>query len=113
MKRITHTVEIALDYMSGRDEPAKGIFRNHPVQPEIDERLLIAVRGFNGQGTKGIQPQVHLVGTASALEELGKYLIALARVETADPEPYGSFDNVRDADGGMLRLLPRRVASLP
>jgi hypothetical protein len=109
-------IEIDLEYTGGNDEPARGIFRNQVVEPEHLDELRVAVRSDIDAarpwpGNEGEQPQIHLAGSARALEELGRYLIALARLETADPEPYGSFDNVRNADGGTLRLLPRRLIS--
>jgi hypothetical protein len=58
------------------------------------------------------QLQVHIVGTSRGLEALGTYLIALARVDSSDPEPYGSFDDIPLSGGGTIRLLPRRVPIL-
>lgn len=118
-RRVSKTVRLRLDYYVGEDEPARGVYRNAVVWPKYTRELLIAIRNdaepfsdkpFDAQTDP---PQVHLVGTARALEELGRYLVALGRLKTADPEPYGWFDDVRNADGGRARLLPRRVSSLP
>jgi hypothetical protein len=108
--------EIVLEYTGGRDEPERGVFRNFPVDPEFTSELIVAVRSDEDpadrhwrQAVTGGRLQVHLAGSSRALEELGRYLIALARLQTADPEPHASLDDVRDADGGVLRLLTRRV----
>ena len=118
-QRVSETVPLRLDYYVGKDEPARGVYRNAVVRPKYTRELLIAIRNdaepFSDKPFNALTdpPQVHLVGTARALEELGRYLVALGRLKTADPEPYGWFDNVRNADGGRARLLPRRVSSIP
>ena len=117
MPDTTRDVTVRLAYSTGRDEPERGIFRNQAVEPNDGAGLLIAYLELDE--TSDVFPdnprqrQVHLVGTGPALEALGTYLIALARLEGADPEPYGSFDEVRFERGGTIRLLPRRVARLP
>jgi len=109
-------IELSLEYLAGRDEPQRGIYRNFPVEPKHTRELSIAIR--SNRDPAGItpdnrarygKPQIHLAGTARALEAFGRYLIALARLETADPEPYDSFDAVRNVDGGTIRLLTRRI----
>lgn len=113
-KRISR-VEIALVYSDGKDEPEKGIFRNVPIDPEFTSELVIAIAGDEDPARvrwdiqRYGRPQVHLAGTARALDALGRYLIALARLETKDPEPSASLDDVRNADGGTVRFLPRRL----
>lgn len=107
-------IELSLKYTGGRDEPQRGVFRNQVVEPKHMSELVMAVRSDvdpAGQWTtsSGERAQIHLAGSARALEELGSYLIALARLETQDPEPYGSLEDVRYADGGTVRLLPRRI----
>ncbi len=108
-------VVVRLAYSAGRDDPARGIFRRMPIDPLFTDELTIAIRSDEApearwSGTVGDRPQVHLAGTARALDELGRYLIALARLETEDREPYTSLDDVQLADGGTVRFLPRRIA---
>lgn len=116
--QVTQSAVVELVYSGGKDEPGRSIFRNHPVQPAFTNELLVAVRS-NADPSQHIDldefggVQVHVAGTPRVLEELGRYLIALARLQTADPEPYGSFDDVKYADGGTMRLLPRRLVRLP
>jgi hypothetical protein len=71
LKRIP--VELSLDYVTGRDEPARGIYRNFPVEPKHVDELLIAIRSDEAplgeppyDVTRYGRPQVHLVGTARA-----------------------------------------------
>lgn len=114
-KRVKNRVEIDLEYSGGKDEPEKRIFRNFPIEPEFTSELVIAIAGDDDPARvrwdvpRCGRPQVHLSGTARALEALGRYLIALARLETKDPEPSASLDDVRNADGGTVRFLPRRL----
>lgn len=108
---------IALRFNTGKDEPERGIYRNQAIEPDSGTELLIAVHQLTEPDDvipgNPFQRQVHLVGTPAGLEALGTYLIALARLRTADPEPHGHLDEVRSADGGTISLIPRRVAQLP
>lgn len=116
MSRETERVTVELEYLRGMDSPEQGVFRNHAIVPDLGGKLMIAVRQLDELTDFPDNPrqtQVHLVGTPDGLEMLGKHLIALARLRTADPEPYTSMDEVRNADGGTIRLLPRRVTKLP
>jgi len=110
-------VELPLDYV-GVDEP--GIYRRSVVPPKHTRELEVSVQRLAEQlpdltddPDLDLRPQVHIVGSARALEELGRYLVALARLDTTDPEPYGAFEDVQDGAGGTLRLLPRRVLRKP
>ena len=110
----TREIQLKLLYTGGHDNPERGVFRNQVVEPKHTSELVVAVRSdvdpsATWTTASGERPQIHLAGSARALEELGRYLIALARLETADPEPYGSLEDVRNADGGTVRLLPRRL----
>lgn len=112
MSESVNRVSIDLRYSGGKDDPEHGIYRNIPIEPDHTSELSVAIRSIgDGAGVPGNpqQLQVHLIGTARALESLGCFLVALARLSTTDPEPYGSLDDVQNVDGGTLRLLPRRV----
>ena len=108
-------VHLPLDYRVGRDEPARGIYRNSVEPPNHTAELIVkitpAAETFPSteDSDLDLRTQVHIVGSSRALEELGRYLVALARLETADPEPYGSLDHIQDGNGGTLRVLPRRM----
>lgn len=106
---------IRLDYVShGRDDPARGVFRTRVADPARADELVIAVRDDAHPDRDvflhpHLRPQIHLAGTAAGLEELGRALIALARLETLEPEPYLSIHEVAQADGGDARLIIRRI----
>jgi hypothetical protein len=113
----TEKITIELRFQTGRDEPERGIHRNQAVEPAHGDELLIEIHELDEPDEvlpgNPYQRQVHLVGTAAGLEALGTYLIALARLQTSDPEPHGHLDDVRAADGGTMSLIPRRLAKLP
>jgi hypothetical protein len=92
-------VTIELRFNTGHDEPERGIYRNQAIEPDEEDELLIAVHQLTEPDDvlpgNPFQRQVELVGTPAGLEALGTYLIALARLQTADPESHGHFDNVR------------------
>jgi hypothetical protein len=117
MPNRVETVSIRLHYASGHDEPERGIFRNQALEPETGNQLWIQVSQLDEPDAvlagNPYQRQVHLAGTAQGLEALGAYLIALARLETADEEPHGHLDDVHCGDGGTISLIPRRVARIP
>src|SRR5262249_27399756 len=100
--------------MTPRTKKAKPIkHTGYPPPAKRPEELLVAVRDLEPDDApifpdNPTQFQVHLAGTAAALDALGKYLIALSRVRNTDPEPYESLNDVRNADGGTIRLLVRR-----
>jgi hypothetical protein len=52
--------------------------------------------------------QVQLAGTPRALEALGTYLIALARLQTRDPDVHDHFEDVQYEPGGTTHLIVRR-----
>ena len=113
----TTTISLDLVYSAGLDEPDRGIFRNQAVEPNSGGDLYVEVTQASGADNvlegNPFQRQIHLVGTPTGLEALGTYLIALARLQGADPEPHGHFDAVRSSDGGTISLIPRRVSNLP
>jgi hypothetical protein len=107
---------VTLSYVAGEEDPERGIFGRRPLDPEFTDELGVAV--YPDDGTTGVPEflrstplQVQLSGTPRALEALGTYLIALARLETADPNPHEHFEDVRNVHaGGTLHLIVRRGA---
>lgn len=116
-----HDITVTLEYTAGEDEPEQGIYRRAPLPPGHSHQLAVAIRDHPELASEDAdvypenpsQLQVHLIGSSAALEELGRYLIALARLDTRNPEPYESLDDVRNIDGGTIRLIPRRVSDPP
>jgi hypothetical protein len=113
----TETISLRLEYAVGRDDPTRGIFHNQAIEPAIGGELILEINQLDEPDDvlpgNPFQRQVHLVGTPAGLEALGTYLIALARLKTADPEPHGHFDDVRCGSGGTISLIPRRLQRLP
>lgn len=108
------TVAVSLAYYTGVDDPELGVFSSRPVEPENTNELVVGVYldddsvGFPS-ALDGKRLQIELAGSARALEALGTYLIALARLQSADPDTHEHFEDVRDARGGTLHLIVRRT----
>lgn len=107
--------QIVLEYVSmGADQPGR-VYRNFPVEPANISELQVAIQPFNpdieeasyGAKEHG-RPQLILSGSPAVLEELGRYLIALARLDTENPMVSGHFDDVRNSSGGTVHLIIRR-----
>jgi hypothetical protein len=112
-ERVDVPTQVLLQYWRGKDEPGR-LYQNAPVEPEFTEELIIALRHDDGEGDPRAPlidgaAQVHLSGTPRALESFGRYLIALARLETADPDPHEHFEEVQNADGGNVHLIVHRA----
>lgn len=112
------SIELVLAYHTGIDDPERGVFSTRPVDPEFTNELRLGVYtddpetiGFPSQ-LAGERLQVQLAGTPRALEALGTYLIALARLNTSDPDPHEHFEDVRDERGGDVHLIVRRTRQL-
>jgi hypothetical protein len=93
------------------------VFKNYPSPPERSSELFVAIR--DNPDTEPVIPgnptqyQVNLGGTKRALRALGTYLIALSELDNGDREPYQSLDDVRNQDGGTIRLILRRSSKPP
>lgn len=106
--------EVVLEYWTTDEQPEIGKYGNCPVDPNYTDELEIGV--YIDDNTVGAPPdligkplQVRLAGTARALEEFGRYLIALARLETGNPTPHDHFENVVNEHGGQVHLIAERL----
>lgn len=112
---INRPLPIVLSYYTGVDDVEQGIFTTRPVDPDFTSELQLSVYtdddeiGWPSQ-LDGTRLQVQLSGNSRSLEALGTYLIALARLESPDPDPHEHFEDVRDARGGTVHLIVRRTA---
>ena len=109
--------EILLSYYAGVDDPERGIYTARPVDPEFTDELRVAVY-VDDDETLGFPPellgkrlQVQRSGSARALEAFGIYLVALARLDSSDPDPHEHFEDVSDERGGTVHLIVRRSSS--
>lgn len=114
-QRKSITAEIALEYWRGEEVEGQ-VYRNAPVEPAHTDELTVAIRSDDGTADAREpvvpgRPQVHLAGTPRALEAFGRYLIALARLETIDPDVHEHFEDVRNDDGGTVHLIVRRLTA--
>jgi len=110
---------IRLRYRIGPDDPEKGVYYTFPVEPPFTSELRI------GAYLEDVDPdplppllkegrlQIQLAGTPRALEALGTYLIALARLETEDPNPHEHFEDVMHEQGVPVHLIIRRERGTP
>ena len=86
------------------------------VDPKFTDELQLAV--YEDDDTLGVSTaikqlgrlQVELAGSPRALEELGRFLIAMARMETDDPNIHDHFDDVQDADRETAHFIVRRLS---
>jgi len=114
-KRVHIVAEIPLEYWRGEEKPGV-TYRNAEVDPEYTAELVFAIRSDDSDADPREQvmkdrPQVHVAGTPRALEAFGCYLIALARLETLDPDVHDHFEDVQNDDGGTIHLIVHRVGS--
>jgi hypothetical protein len=114
-KRVQVRAEVELEYWTGTDIPGQR-YLNMPVDPDFTNELEVAIRFDDLEADPRVRiqgdrrPQVNLVGSPRALEAFGRYLIALARLDSADPDPHEHFEDVRNADGGTVHLIVHRAA---
>lgn len=113
-ERVSVPANLTLEYWSGDDIPGK-VYESMPVEPEHTDELMLALRSdeerdFQDPRTPLLadRPQVHLAGSPRALEAFGRYLIALARLQTDDEDPHEHFEEVQNADGGTVHLIVHR-----
>ena len=113
---VEKSATVTLAYVDGEEDAARGIFGRRPLDPEFTDEIGVAVYPDDESTAitgllRSTPLQVQLSGSPRALEALGTYLIALARLETADPNPHEHFEDVRNVHaGGTLHLIVRRRA---
>jgi len=112
-EKVSVTAQIPLEYWRGEDVPGV-VYQNVPIEPEHTDELVMAIRSDDGgddprERVVDGRPQVHLAGTPRALEAFGRYLIALARLETLDPDVHEHFEDVQNDDGGTVHLIVHRT----
>jgi hypothetical protein len=110
---------IRLRYRVGPDDPGNGVYHTRPAEPRFTSELRI------GAYLEDVDPdplpdvlragvlQIELAGTPRALEALGTYLVALARLETHDPNPHEHIEDVMHEQGGSVHLIIRRERGTP
>jgi hypothetical protein len=100
MKKRTEIARVKLSYLGGLDEPEKGVFRSAVADPKYTNELLLWVERLDewvSEKTEVHLPsrcQVNLCGSRRSLYELGCYLVALSRFDTADAGYHDHFDEL-------------------
>lgn len=106
-------IDVNLRYHQGKDDPERGVFATRPVDPSYTNELTLNVYADDDStglppALAGVRLQIEFAGTARALEEFGTYLIALARLESPDPDPHEHFEDVGSETGETVHLIVRR-----
>jgi hypothetical protein len=102
---IRKQIEVELEYLAGRDEPKRGIFRSGVADPKFMDELWLDVGDDQvyDEATDNLvsngKLQINLGGSRRALASLGKYLLALSEFQTEDPAYHDHFDDICDSTG--------------
>ena len=104
MKLNKQKIELELRYRTGSSDPDKGHFAGGVDEPKHLEELAIEVSDrelFDFEKdvfvpTGGLQVQIS--GSRRALYEFGRYLVALSKLDTEDPDYHDHFDGLRMSD---------------
>ena len=100
MKKVSKKQTITLKYFKGKNAASEGSFAGGVVDPKYLNEIQMWVEraesfDFNEDNfipTGGMQ--VNLAGSRRALFELGKYLIAISRYQTADAGYHDHFEGI-------------------
>ena len=117
-REVHRPIELTLSYVMGRDDLAQGVFESRPLDPAYTGELTISVYTESRErddlpADRDSRLQVQFGGSARALEAFGTYLVALALLQTPDPEPHEHFEDVLGENGESVHLIVRRVRSDP
>ena len=113
---IKEKVILDIEYQKERADVKSGVFEGGVDEPETLSDVTLWVDeltefDFDKDDFKRIGDQINLAGTSSALFELGKYLIALSRYKTIDPDFHVHLEDFGVASGEdrcelLIRKLP-------
>jgi len=106
-------IGLTLTYYVTEEVPSEGTYGNQPKRPEHTDELEIDVHYDDDSpgipdALRSKDLQVQLLGTPRAMEELGRYLIALARMQSENPYPHDHFEDLGSANGGRMHLIVER-----
>lgn len=93
-------MEIQLEYLVGKSNPNKGVYEGGVCEPRYLNELMIDIQNeeiFDFEKDAFIELEnriIHFSGSRRAFKELGRYLIALSKYETEDPDYHDHFDEV-------------------
>jgi len=109
-------IQIDLEYYRQRSTHVN-VVDTWLVDPKYTDELQLAV--YADDDTVGVPDaikqlgrlQVDLGGSPRALQELGRFLIAMARMETNDPNVHDHLEDVRYGTNETAHLVLRRLDS--
>ncbi len=111
MKRIVEKIPIEIVRYEGVEDAATGRFEGGVEEPSFLDELEVQIADDSAYdaATDALSPtgrvQLHLRGSRRAYFELGRYLVALSRHQTADPDPHDHLEAPRNSAGGTLHLI--------
>ena len=116
----TKRVEIDLSFVGdGRIiEGPRGMFRGGVPDPELSDRFGFNMLPDDGgpAASPGLEPhagslQVNIWGTGADFRELGRYLLAIAELDTTvDPGFHQHHEDLRTEDGRTtVQLIVRKI----
>ena len=111
---VTKHLTLQLDYYLRGQESSDSPPDQWPVEPKHTDELRVDVYPDDDspslpRALSSTRLQVHLTGSARALREIGKYLIAFADLETQGHNPHEHFEDVRNEDGQLVHLIIGRI----
>ena len=114
-ERIRVPLQIELEY-DHESSPFPNVEYTWLVEPKFTSELRLAV--YANDDTFGMPDaikqlgrlQVELAGHPRALDELGRFLIAMARMETDDPNVHEHFEDVQYAANETVHFIVRRLS---
>lgn len=116
LKKVSEVIELNLNYYIGKQDELKGIYNGKIEEPNYLDELAVDVfedEIFDEESDDFVKTgklQVSLSGSNRALEELGKFLIALSRYKTKDPSYHQHFDNINNSEGEeIINLIFRKM----
>ncbi|MEZ4699786.1 MAG: hypothetical protein R2834_05615 [Rhodothermales bacterium] len=114
MKKIVKEELLTLEYMQGRSRPEDGYFEGGVAGPQHLEQLGVCVQKelrlnmVTDEMEETGAMQVSISGNRDVLFNLGRYLVAVARLDTEDPDYHDHFDSLKHVNGcAPCRLIVR------
>ena len=117
MRKRKEVESIELVYFAGKSNPEKGHFAGGVEEPKHLDELAILIDQDEALDLNTDEMrltgalQVELSGSRRALFEFGRYLIALSKYDTADPEYHDHFDQLQNVNGRPSTKLIVRLSA--
>lgn len=113
MKKQKKEIKLILEYVTGMQDKENGIYEGGVCEPKFLNELRIDVKNeevFDQDEDSFIETgrkDIHIVGSHRALEELGKYFIALSNYQTDDPDYHDHFESIPNSNNdSYVNIIP-------